>query len=136
MSARNRRINYGRWQLERERSQLPGHLLPPQDTRTVSAGEIAGGILKSLGLNDKLWEQALMDEWFTLVGETIARRARPGQIQRNILTIYVNNATWLHELARYGKAELLQKLQTRFGAENIADLRFQPDPDLPASRRR
>ena len=51
-------------------------------------------------------------------------------MQRNILTIFVSNAAWLNELSRYSKPELLRKLQTRFGADRIADLRFAPDPDL------
>ncbi|MCO5061683.1 MAG: DUF721 domain-containing protein [Kiritimatiellae bacterium] len=136
MSPRKRRINFGRWQLERERSQLPDDTLPPRNNSAVTAGDVAEVLLKRLGLNERLWEQSLLEEWVALVGETVARRARPGSIQRKVLTVYVNNATWLNELARYGKTDLLQKLQSRFGADHIADLRFQPDPDLQPPRNR
>lgn len=134
---RKRNLNAGRWQLERERYQLPAEWEPPSDVVALPAGEIAAALLKKAGLDDRLWERTVIEEWPTLVGEAVARHARPGQLVRGVLAIYVTNATWLNELARYGKDEMLKKLQTRFGVDRIKDLRFQPDPDLPsaASRR-
>lgn len=127
---RRRHLNAGRWQLERERYQLPEHCQPPSSTSEVAAGVVAAGLLKKVGLDAQLWQQTLLDEWPRLVGDAVARRARPGQMQRGVLTIFVSNAAWLHELARYSKNELLVKLRARFGAEHIKDVRFQPDPDL------
>lgn len=134
--SRRRHLNAGRWQLERERFQLPSHCRPASGGEISSAGSVAADLLKKAGLESKLWEQTLIDEWLTLVGDAVARRARPGQMQRKVLTIYVSNAAWLNELSRYGKTEMLNKLQSRFGPERIVDLRFQPDPDLQPTRRR
>lgn len=137
-AGRRRKPHLGRWQVERERFQLPEECAPTRaETDAVATiGDLAAELLKGSGLEAKFWERTLIEEWHDLVGDAIARRARPGQMQRKILTVYVSNAAWLNELARYGKAELLQKLQTRFGPDRIADLRFAPDPDLQPAKRR
>ena len=119
-ATRSRSFNFGRWQVERERHQLPAEHRPDAPEATVTIGELAASLLKNTAL----------------VGDALARRARPGQLQRAVLTVYVSNAAWLHELSRYGKTELLKKLQDRFGPTRITDLRFQADPDLPTSARR
>lgn len=128
--SRRRKPNAGRWELERERYQLPAHLPPPTQGNAKAAGELAAELLEKIGLKEKLWEQQLLDGWVEIVGDAVARRARPGQVFRGVLTIYVSNAVWLNELSRYGKPEMLAKLQSKFGAKQITDLRFQPDPDL------
>lgn len=133
--ARRRKPDFDRWQIERERFQLPDTCAPASTDDIVTIGSLAADLLKGSGLEAKFWEQTLMEEWHALVGDAIARRARPGQMQRKTLTIYVSNATWLNELARYGKSDLLNKLQERFGADRIAELRFAPDPDLQAPTR-
>lgn len=132
---RYRKPNAGRWELERERYQLPSHIHAPSSEDVVSAGALATELLEKIGFKEKLWEQQLLTDWVELVGDAVARRSRPGQIVRGTLTVYVSNATWLNELSRYGKPEMLAKLQARFGAKRIADLRFQPDPDLRAARK-
>ncbi len=134
--ARRRRHNAGRWQIERERHQLPANCAPDSVEDVVTIGALAADLLKGSGLEAKFWEQTLIEEWHALVGDAVARRARPGQIQRKVLTIYVSNAAWMNELVRYGKTELLRNLRTRFGADRIADLRFAPDPDLQPDPRR
>ena len=111
---------------------MPGECRPAAaKADIVQAGALAADLLTKVGLEAKLWEQTLIEEWHALVGDAVARRARPGHMQRNILTIFVTNAAWLDELSRYGKPDLLRNLQARFGADRIADLRFAPDPDLP-----
>lgn len=83
-----------------------------------------------MGLEEKVWQQALLNEWSQLVGEQVARRARPGKIQNKILTIFVTSSVWLNELTRYSKPQMLKNLQARFGTDLIRDIRLQPDPDV------
>ncbi len=133
MTSRQRRFNPGRWQLERERCQLPGECPPVSSGGPAPIGDLAAELLNRVGLEHRVWEQTLIEEWHALVGDAIARRARPGHIQRGVLTIFVSNAAWMHELQRFGKDELLKKLQARFGAARIASIRFAADPDLPSA---
>lgn len=86
--------------------------------------------MKEVGLEEKLWQQALLNEWPQLVGEQVARRARPGRIQNRILSIFVTNSVWLNELSRYSKPQILKNLQARFGPDLIRDIRLQADPDM------
>ena len=48
--------------------------------------------------------------------------------QNRQLVVFVDSATWLNELKRYNQAEMLKKLQARFGADKIRRLSLQPDP--------
>lgn len=126
----DRQVNPGRWELERERYQLPEDAVPVPQTREVCVSDIIPDLVARLGLEGRLWEQTLLQEWPSLVGPAIARRARPGGLQRRTLIVYVSNSAWLHELERFAKEELLQRLQSRFGADRIRSIRFAPDPDL------
>ncbi len=135
-TSRRRRPNKGRWQLERERFQLPAECPAPTGGGPAQIGELAADLLKKVGLEARVWEQTLIAEWHALVGDAVARRARPGAIQRGVLSVYVSNAAWLNELSRYGKQAMLEKLQGRFGNGRIKDVRFLADPDLQSPTRR
>jgi predicted nucleic acid-binding Zn ribbon protein len=87
-------------------------------------------VLDYLGLDDRMWEKEIINRWQELVGPQIARHARPGRISHAVLTVFVTHSIWLDELTRYGKAEMLQKLQQCFGKEQIRDIRFALDPDM------
>ncbi|MCS6771683.1 MAG: DUF721 domain-containing protein [Kiritimatiellae bacterium] len=127
---RTRRLSPGRWQVERERFQLPPDCPPVQAGEAVSIGDLTAAVLSEAGLESRMWSHALLNEWADLVGPAIARRARPGSLEKGVLTVFVSNAVWQQELQRFGQAELLKKLQARFGAGRITRIRFAPDPDL------
>jgi len=92
--------------------------------------EIIPDVLRRAGLEDEFWEQQLIEDWTALVGQQIARNARPGKVERGTLFVYVNHSVWLNELSRYGKKEILQSVQERFGSARVRTLRLQLDPDL------
>ncbi|MBU0679319.1 MAG: DUF721 domain-containing protein [Verrucomicrobia bacterium] len=129
MSREEHFSNKGRWELERERHQIDDERPPPPPEKTASVADHIPGFLQKLGLEDRMWEQVMLEEWFNLVGPQVARHARPGRVNRKVLHIYVTNSTWLNELARYMKDELLANIQKRFGKERITDIRFQLDPE-------
>jgi predicted nucleic acid-binding Zn ribbon protein len=69
---------------------------------------------------------ALTREWSALVGPEVARRARPGLLRAGTLEVIVDNSPWLQELS-LRRAELLARLQARFGAGAVRALRFSLD---------
>ena len=85
--------------------------------------------MKQLGLENRLWEEALLSEWPALVGEQVARQTRPGRLDHKVLYVFVSHSTWLNELSRYGQKQMLANLQARFGADRIKSIRLQLDPD-------
>ena len=129
MRHRSPNLTPGRWQLERERFHLDAFTPQPIPERASKISDLIPAFMKEQGLDEKLWQQALLNEWPQLVGEQVARRARPGKIQNRLLTIFVTNSVWLSELNRNGKPQMLKNLQARFGPDLIRDIRLQPDPD-------
>ena len=83
-----------------------------------------------LGLENRLWEETLLEEWPSLVGPQVSRHARPGRLERGTLYIYVTHSMWLSELHRNFQPQILDNLQARFKEQPIRKLRFQLDPDL------
>lgn len=117
----------------RSRSRQRGESAPAEEAPAYDSarpiGELIPQILKRFGLEDRLWEQALVSEWDALVGKQVARHSRPGRLDHRTLYVFVSNSTWLNELARYGKKQMIENLQKRFGADKIRDVRLQIDPD-------
>lgn len=92
--------------------------------------DVVPRLMKQFGLEDRYWEQALLTEWVSIVGEQVARRTRPGRVQNQTLYVFVTSSAWLSELSRYGQKQMLENLQKKFGAEKIKSLRIQMDPDV------
>ena len=88
-----------------------------------------GTVLTKLDLGEQVWLKNLESDWVELAGRALAKHARPGRYERRRLVVFVDSSAWLSELERYGRKELLEKLQQRFGADKIADLRLQMDPE-------
>ena len=130
MNPKHPTFSRGRWELEKERHQLPeDEPCPLQETPAQQPGDIIPGLMKKLGLETAFWEQELMQEWASIAGPQVAQNSRPGQIERGLLCVYVRHPVWLSELSRYGQTQLLANLQKRFGAQRIKKVRFQLDPD-------
>lgn len=128
MARRKRAFDKGRWQVERERHHV-GRAVPPSQEASVSIGDVVPQVLKQLGLENRLWEQALVTEWTALVGPQVAAHARPGRLERKTLHIFVSHPIWLSELSRFSQPQILANLQKRFGADRIKALRLQLDPE-------
>ncbi|MEM6278631.1 MAG: DUF721 domain-containing protein [Verrucomicrobiota bacterium] len=110
---------------DRALAQLRGYW-EPQDTSgyehtSESAVEKAIG---NLGLQSRFDEEQVFDSWNAIVSNFVASHSRPGALQRRVLSIQVLHSTVFYELERM-KGEILRKMQDRFGAEHIRDLKFR-----------
>jgi hypothetical protein len=77
------------------------------------------------GLTEAVRTYRIAAEWSELVGERIARRARPAGISRRVLYVQVASSAWLHELGLM-KAQLLEVLWDALGEPRLFDdLAFQ-----------
>ncbi|MGQ9660767.1 MAG: DUF721 domain-containing protein [Kiritimatiellia bacterium] len=100
---------------------------PGKDFTSIAA--VIPRLLARIGLEGDSCLLRLAEEWPALVGTVIAAHTRPGRVMGQTLVVFVDSSVWLSELKRFGQAQMLAKLQERFGAEKIRSLRFQPDPD-------
>lgn len=126
---RRRRENMIRWQVERERFQLPDMDAPAPEPE-AEIRDVVKNIFQSIDVRRQpaLLEQ-IRETWPELAGPGAGKHARPGYLDRQTLVVFVDSAVWLNELARYERPRLLHELQGRFGAGRILNLRFLNDPD-------
>jgi predicted nucleic acid-binding Zn ribbon protein len=94
-----------------------------------SLGDILPAIMKKLGLEAEQWLMSLQPEWVDLMGPAVAKHTRPGRMDRKRLVVFVDSSVWLNELKRFGRTELLDKLQARFGKDKIESVSLEMDPD-------
>jgi hypothetical protein len=64
------------------------------------------------------------DAWLDLVGEQAVHCAITG-VRRGTLSVLVDSASCLHELANFRKREIIAGLKTRSGCEKIHDIEFR-----------
>jgi predicted nucleic acid-binding Zn ribbon protein len=128
MGKQDKMSSKGAWELQRERHRI-FRTMPLQPESSATAAEVVPLIMKQLGLENRLWEQALINEWESLVGPQVAKHARAGRLERKVLHVFVDHPAWLSDLSRYGQKQLVENIQKRFGAEKIKGIRLQLDPD-------
>ncbi len=75
--------------------------------------------------------------WDKAVGQEIAKRANPSVIRGDVLWVNVTDSVWMQQL-HLQKVELLEKINSRLGQEEITDIRFQLDTTLsqPTERKK
>lgn len=110
---------------ERALAQLRGYW-EPQDVSGFeqSMGTAVEKTMKGLGLESRFNEDQVFDAWNDLVDNFVASNARPVALQRKVLIIQVLHSTVFYELERM-KGQILQRMQDRFGENNIRDVRFR-----------
>lgn len=69
----------------------------------------------------------ILDIWEVVVGESIARNAKPGALHGQVLVVTVTNSTWLHQL-RFMKADMLSKINQSLETDRLTDLQFKIGP--------
>jgi hypothetical protein len=78
-------------------------------------------------LVERLAEVHVRQTWPAVVGDDVARRARPGQLAEGCLTVVVDNSPWLHELT-LRQPEILSLIQRRWPAVKSLRLSVGPLP--------
>ncbi len=87
-------------------------------------GSILETALKGLEIDDQIKAYSIWGAWEEIVGEPIARQARPQAIRNGILFVDVSHSTWIQQL-QFLKTTLLDKINTYLGEPLIKDLRFR-----------
>ena len=90
--------------------------------------------MKNIGLDSQHWVDTLSQEWSDIVGKAVGLHTRPGRVEGQQLTVFVDSSVWLNELKRYGAKQMLKNLQDKLGAARIRNVRLQLDPESRGSR--
>jgi predicted nucleic acid-binding Zn ribbon protein len=78
----------------------------------------------ALGIDSALRTYGVITGWDEVVGEQIARVARPQRIENGVLYVSVASAPWRAELTMK-RAEIMQKLNEAAGSAVVKDIRFR-----------
>ncbi len=110
-----------RWQLL---SQWRGVQEATPGRQVKQLRDVVGQILREADLEERLCAETVAAEWQQLVGSFIAGHSRPDSVRHGTLIVRVVQPTVRYALEGQ-RRQILQRLQQRFGARKIRNLRFQ-----------
>lgn len=93
--------------------------------RVKSAGSVLPGILKDMRIDSRQAEVEIVKVWNSLIDPNIIAHAQPVGLRKGTLFVTVDNSTWLAEIVRYRRKEILDRLQHSFGRDTIARISFR-----------
>lgn len=126
MKRRRKRTTFP--QVDRERHRIGPWAQPPEGN-LVPLDQVMPEVVKDLGIEADLWQNELVEAWPELVGEQLATKTRPDRVLNGTLVVFVTHSVWLNELSRYGKKQMLDRVQDRFGRQRVRSIRLQLDPE-------
>jgi predicted nucleic acid-binding Zn ribbon protein len=100
----------------------------PPEGNLVPLKQVLPDVVRELGIAEAVWQNEIVACWPELMGEQLAAKTRPGRVAHGTLVVFVEHSVWLNELSRYGKKQMLERLQARFGRQRIRSIRLQLDP--------
>ena len=122
----------GLWAITRERFHIADVEPPNPFVEALPLDTLIPIVLDRLKLDTHKKLTALATDWPEIVGPQLAPNTRPGQLENGCLTIFVTHPAWIFELRGAPQHEILARLKTRYGANEIKTLRFAVDPAPPA----
>ena len=103
-------------------------LWPLEKARVASAKpalRVVPDILKNLRIEARQAEAEIAKVWSHLIDPTICAHAHPTGLRKGTLFVQVDSNTWLSEIVRYRRREILERLQHSFGRELIQRISFR-----------
>ena len=97
----------------------------PSPDRWQTSAEVIPGLMKRLGLRERLHEAEVAEAWSTIVGEFIAAHSMPVALREGILYVRVLQPALHYDLEQVSKIDILRRLKQRFGTKTIRDVRFR-----------
>ncbi len=89
------------------------------------AAAVLPKVLKELRLDRRRIEAEVVKVWNQLLDPVIVAHAQPTSLNKGTLFVTVDSSTWLSELVRYRRKEILERLQHSFGREFIVRISFR-----------
>ena len=114
-------LSFLRKRVLREWRGLSSETIPD---RQMIVADVLTKVVTKLGLHTRIKQEEIAATWNEMVGDFLAAHSEPQQLSHGILSVRVIQPTIRYELDRVWKKEVLQKLQARFGAKLIRDVRF------------
>jgi predicted nucleic acid-binding Zn ribbon protein len=94
-------------------------------TRARSAGDLMPNLLTKLRIGQRQSEAEVLKVWNNLIDPSIVAHAQPTGLNKGTLFVTVDSSTWLSEIVRYRRKDILNRLQHSFGTDLIAKISFR-----------
>ncbi len=91
---------------------------------SVPIADVLPGLLSRLRPPGEPGMREIWEQWERLVGEEIARNARPAAFKGSILLVHVSSPAWIHHL-RFLKSDLLARLNAEPGRPRVTEIKFK-----------
>lgn len=91
----------------------------------VRIGDLVEGLLKKLGLERRIREAKIAQDWSRIVGSQIASHSKPAGLKGKVLIVNVDSSVWLSELSQFFKGKMLEEIHRELGEKRIQDIRFR-----------
>ncbi len=131
---RRKPYNRGQWEVARERFRVADLQPPAEDAGALPLAALIPEALKGMKLAAHAQVAQIAAAWPDIVGPQLAGNTRPAHLENKILLVYVSHPAWIMELRGPMTGEILRRLQAKFGASDLKNLRFAVDPEPPARR--
>jgi predicted nucleic acid-binding Zn ribbon protein len=99
--------------------------------RSKKVGDILPGVMKGLGLDAKLREAELVQQWTALVGKAMAARSKPIGIKDHVLLVEIGNNAWMQEI-RFHQREIIARIREDFPELGVEGLRLMLEREREA----
>lgn len=88
-------------------------------------GEIITEYMSSSGLARRWSARDIHEAWIEAAGEEAAGHSQVVGLKNGVLSVIVDSAPCLHEMANFRKREILNEVRSRKGCEQISDIEFR-----------
>lgn len=85
--------------------------------------DILPEVFRGLGIEARIEEVRLGEEWASVVGELVASRSRPGEIRDGTLFVEVENNVWMQEI-RFHRKKMIERIRERFPGLGVKGIRL------------
>ncbi len=109
-----------RWEKERARKGVQDRARRP---RALSLAQVMGDLVNQPKYKSRLEQASLFNEWPKVVGEALAKKARPVKLERGKLHLHVEESAWRHQLF-YMQRELIGKINAYLGEKRVKEIVF------------
>ena len=96
-----------------------------QAVRARSLGDILPKVTAAVRLDRRRTDLEVIKVWNTLLDPNVAAHAQPTGLAKGTLFVAVDSSTWLSEIVRYRRKEILDRLHHSFGKELIKKISFR-----------
>jgi predicted nucleic acid-binding Zn ribbon protein len=93
--------------------------------RARDAGKVVSKVLADLKMDSRRADIEIVKVWNSLIDPNITAHAQPHNLHKGTLFVNVDSSTWLSEIVRYRRKEILDRLQYSFGKNLIQKISFR-----------